>query len=446
MRAAAVFGLVAAGLAAVAAPRAQDTSFWSFIPEDSVIDRCTAGTPAHGAAAAGLGRLSARIDSLRDSDPHAPVLDELHALLHEPCFVPASETDRLPRPDSAASLREWGSAGGLDWLRSYLELPNYNLVSHVVLPPDARPTLLRRAAWNGALAEVICDPGDRACGGQTRGWRDRAEAAFELHHQAGKHRSWSERQQPRDPESVSRSCAAVLETVEPQGRYLAWRECLESSRPRRRAMPLGATRAPGRGWFIIEGRRGHQDFCDGIAAYDLTTGAALAVRSCSALVLETDGSMNIAAIDARRKESVTAGAMPVDNLREAVWMLALRTQVPELQVAAEFYPLPKGLEVVSSRAQPGPERLQSSVFSTGQTLLAWHWLLDGRVPVSGGLLLGSFEAHEAHAEQLLLIAEAGLVEGCVRARPPASVTFGSKETEDRYQDALKKWRRAPRCR
>jgi hypothetical protein len=132
-------------------------------------------------------------------------------------------------------------------------------------------------------------------------------------------------------------------------------------------------------------------------------------------------------------------------------MIALQPQVPELQVASEAYPIPEGMAVVSGRRRLGQDeewqtQRWTALGSTAQTELAWHWLWSGRVPASGGLLLASFEAHEAHAESLLLIAEAGLIEGCIRARPPQNVTFGSKESEDRYQDALKKWRRAPLCR
>ena len=39
----------------------------------------------------------------------------------------------------------------------------------------------------------------------------------------------------------------------------------------------------------------------------------------------------------------TAGVVPAQNLREAVWMLLLRGEVEEVQLNAEFYPLPDGV-------------------------------------------------------------------------------------------------------
>jgi hypothetical protein len=89
-----------------------DSGFWSFLERGQTIRRCASTSPAHVDANASLARLTDRILRLRDTDPHGLVLDELHALLKSECFWMASETGRMPAPDSTRSLKEWWSAGG----------------------------------------------------------------------------------------------------------------------------------------------------------------------------------------------------------------------------------------------------------------------------------------------------------------------------------------------
>src|SRR5262245_33795234 len=101
------------------AAEAQDSSFWSFLKEGQTIRRCTPMSAAHVEAKASLARLNDQLVRLANIDPLDPALKELHGLLRTECFWMASETGRLPTPDSTRSLKEWWSSGGEDWLASY---------------------------------------------------------------------------------------------------------------------------------------------------------------------------------------------------------------------------------------------------------------------------------------------------------------------------------------
>ena len=41
-------------------------------------------------------------------------------------------------------------------------------------------------------------------------------------------------------------------------------------------------------------------------------------------------------------ERIRTGTVPVQNLREAVWMMLFRGEAEEVQLNAEYYPLPAG--------------------------------------------------------------------------------------------------------
>src|SRR5262245_1650903 len=83
----------------------QDTDFWSFLRQGQTIRRCTPMSPAHSEAKTNLQRFSDRMLRVADSDPLRPVLDDLYALLKSECFWMASETGRVPTPDSTLSLK-----------------------------------------------------------------------------------------------------------------------------------------------------------------------------------------------------------------------------------------------------------------------------------------------------------------------------------------------------
>lgn len=257
---------------------AQDASFWSFLRAGHVVTRCGESTPAYEQAKARLERLDKRIQELKSADPPARVAGELRDLLRTECFLPAVETDRIPKPDTALSLKEWWTtAGGGDWLESFLELPRLgpvdSLKPHVVVRADARKTLDLDAHRQHPLSTLLCPLVDSACGAETRGWRLRADAYFEAHRALGSNIGPTDDEpQKRGPGDVSEQCADKMSSTQTGQRYQDWRDCIEMAGPKRVALPLGEFKAPTTGWVVITGRRGHYDFCDTTRAYNLTTG------------------------------------------------------------------------------------------------------------------------------------------------------------------------------
>ena len=212
---------------------------------------------------------------------------------------------------------------------------------------------------------------------------------------------------------------------------------------------------------MIAGRRGHYDFCDTTRAYNLATGAAFISDSCSGLALMRDGNVDVDATNSARVESTRAGRVPVQNLREAVWMMLFRGEAAALQLTAEYYPLPAGfIPQVTVRGRDRNPSTDMMMVSTAQTSLTWWWMPPGGAAFVGQLKWpGSFDAAEDHAVSLLSVAEAGLVEGCAAERAPSSAVFSSRRArqlndvspesiEDLLQDFRKasdKWKKLAFC-
>jgi len=245
-------------------------------------------------------------------------------------------------------------------------------------------------------------------------------------------------------------------------RYQGWRDCIEIARSKRVALPLGEFKAPTTGWVVITGRRVHYDFCDTTRPYNLTTGAAFIDDSCSALALKPGGDVDFGATNKARVESVKVGSIQADNLREAVWMMLFRGEAEELQLKAEYYPLPAGLSPqVTVRTRRDDLSAASMWANTAQTSLTWRWL-----PTTGTGFVGeatwpsSYDAAESHAASLLAVAEEGFVEKrCAELRFPAASTFTSskdrnlnevaadaiREHDRDFKKAADKWRALPLC-
>ena len=262
------------------------------------------------------------------------------------------------------------------------------------------------------------------------------------------------------PGVTSRECAEKAASSAVDLRYQAWRTCIESRRPTRFTLPLGDFKAPATGWIVVSGRRGHYDFCDTTRAYDLATGAAFISDSCSALALRRGGNVDFDATDRARVERISAGTVPVQNLREAVWMLLFRGEAEQVQLEAEYYPLPPGLVPRVTVQEEDDVFTAGMSFNTGQTDLVWRW-----VPAAGTAFVGevtwpgSYDAAEDHAVSLLTIAEEGLVAGCA-AQPvpsPAAVRSRSarnlndvsaesiRELDRDLGKAFDKWKALPVC-
>jgi hypothetical protein len=216
--------------------------------------------------------------------------------------------------------------------------------------------------------------------------------------------------------------------------------------------PIGGLRAPEDGWFIVRGRRGHYQFCDEIRAFDLATGSVHAVASCSGLVLRDGGSVDGAQTDAGRVLQETSGRVPVDALREAVWMALWSTEMSDHNdqlLGGMGYPLPQTIEPMGrDNATVG---LMGMSMSSGQTTLDWTYVRDDRPSVSGRLRWPEDYNDGAmdHAVRLLQIAEAAMAVGCVSAGVPGvSPLDANRETLSETQRELERALasiKAPRC-
>lgn len=461
--------LVAMALALLVQSLAQAQGFWSFLPANETLRRCAKDSAAHVSAERGLRELDVAVERLGPADSPGPSVETLYNLLKTECFWMASESLRLPKPDSVQSLQEWWRSGGESWLAAYLELPMLGLVEalqpHVVLPPDTRKTLSADTAPQHPLRRFLCDEADLSCGSETQGWVLRAEAAFETHHDLGKFDN-APRQFSTDPlvrsQDASTACDTRDASAQSRGDYSRWRACIEGQRPTRTALPLGRFRAPSDGWLIVEGRRGHYDFCDSVSAFNLKTGGTFVFESCSGLALLRDGSVDRDATNRARKERAFSGVVDIGDLREAAWMMMFRGETEQIQLRSETYPLPADMvpELVHEERSEDFTSM-GAWWNSGQTTLAWRLVLSDKSAFAGELTWPTFyDAAEDHAGMLLSVVEQGLVEGCA-GRPPGDGELVPKATPQllkgvavdgiealmvEFRKAAPRWRLLRNCR
>jgi hypothetical protein len=355
-----------------------------------------------------------------------PPLAELRRFLSNPCFVWARFSLGATKPDSAASLRTWWVEYGYSWLSTTAAQPSSR---RVTLPPDFRPSLFLAGHEHETLTPLLCASSDARCGAETRGWLLRAQEAFDRHDDFYESIPPDDLASPpgrKEWHEAGPVCDAQAAAAKPADRLATWRDCIDNLRPVVARLPVGRFRAPTRGWLIIAGRRGHYAFCDGVAAYDLATGAASAVRSCSTLVLANGGFVDGAKTNAARRNETDSGTVSVDNLRELTLMLLLLEHGTRLAASADEGQLPPNVTVPTTAPPRLQQRGGSGFITSGDTLLSWRWIDGARTLASGELRWpGSSRAEEAHADQLLEILEAGLSPGCAPAAPPALAAGGN---------------------
>jgi hypothetical protein len=386
--------VVASATASAQAP----AGFWSFLEFNRPISRCAEDSDAHQAAGDRVTLLEEQLSRLKPSDDHAAALESLHALLKTECFLFASEMQALPHPDSAASLKDWVSRGAMQWLWSYLDYPKYAtpLRPHVVLPPDARPTLTREHARDHALSPYLCSSSDPNCGVATRGWRARAERGFgaplereiDLEHR------------------ISDECDAKASSEPADRQYMAWHACVESRKSKTSTFPIGEFQAPSAGWLVITGRRRTYESCDSTSAYNLESGAAVVSERCSA-----------------RGERVVGGKVSIESLREAVWMMLFTAEVKPMLWRAQAFPLPRSVEP-KIYAGASPMTVEGGPISSSISMLTWRLIVPGGRSYAGlQAWPRSYDRAEDHAASLIEVVEHGIVEGCMPRQAPAPVVM-----------------------
>jgi hypothetical protein len=387
--------------------------------ETGYVTACTPGTPEQEEARELFEALQAVVDELEPVADPAPFNAALTALLAHPCYALAEETAEDLAADSGLSARTFWDGGGYSWARHYLWLGDPKSRGLSYFAPTMRRSLTKEHSSGHPLAELLCSASDESCGALQTAWAQRADRVFE--------RITGRDFEDIDPDGEVDKCEEEANEVMPGERYLAWRDCVAQIPPRRWALPLGGLAVPDRGWLVINGRRGHYQFCDEIRAYDLATGSAYVASSCSGLMLQSGGSVDQQGTDANRNANVQVGKLPREYLREATWMILQVDEVqPNVRPSGFGFPIPES--VVAARPEEALGLVGSGNYSwsSGQTRLGWTYVRDGKALQSGELTWpGDYnEPARDHAVKLLQIAEAGFEGGCAPASLPRKLSAG----------------------
>jgi hypothetical protein len=407
----AITGAVAAARPAAAAPE--------------IIRPCRPGTPAHDAASKALDALDRDIRKLAPAADPAPLSKRLAALGAQACFRIVG--DLGPDAKSGLALRTWWEDGGHAVAAGALALAGDAPI--VWVAPDVRRALTRETAPGHRLAPLLCPAYDETCGRDTDGWRLRAEAALARATRARDGESRGSRHGlaawKRERPPTSDDCDAYARQAPPRQRLTHFRDCLAATADRAPALPIGRVKKPTEGWLVVSGRRGHYAFCDELRAFDLATGSAYRVASCSGLALRSDGGVDHRATDDRRKVDHERGSVSLDEIREAAWMLLQLGELDNDVLTGGFgQALPEGVTAISAEEEPVLGTLsRTASVTSGQTSLHWRVTTTGRDLGSGTVTWPRDlnDDAEAYATELLEVAEKSFAPGCPRAAPPAAL-------------------------
>jgi hypothetical protein len=429
--------LISAATSATAFQVEREYDFWSFLKSGTVITPCVEDSVESKAAGKALDVLNGKIEAASFSSPLQPLILDFHALLKSQCFRIAVEDGDPPKFSHILSLKDWWEDGGRSWLAGYLREHRYgrstDLKRITVFPGDPRSVLLPFRAADPFLKGLMCPP-EQECPG-VKGWRERAEAAFT---QRTPPASWSD----EPTTELWRACETHAKSRGAEGAYQAYRTCLrggldfEAYKKLRvdrwrtdrsvSSLPIGSFRPPDDGWLSVSGRRGHYDFCDGAALFDLKTGSAFKSDSCSGLVLRRGGSVDFGATDAKRRANSNRGTVSVDNLRELVWMLLMKSYVEERDPGRSFPISDSFVRRWSVVGDEGRVSGGSAFSSTAETRLDWKWMAPtGETRAQGELTwppwFWSPDLAESHAAELLSVMEGSMQAGCPASRPSSEV-------------------------
>jgi hypothetical protein len=361
-----------------------------------------------------------------DAHPEA-LIARIEAMVNTKCFEILGGISL--RAADGLSLKTYWESGGFARLRDTLHLGEKG---HRMMwtEPSVRRSLTVETVPTSPVIGMLCSVNDEDCGTETAAWELRADQIFTLAGTAN----------DRVHESID--CAARARTVPPRRRFKVWRECFEGSQADRwsvgrTSLPIGRTRAPKQGWLVIKGRRGHYSFCDEVGAYDLATGSAYVLSSCSALALEASGTVNAKATNDARQTQFKIGHLSIDHLREAVWMMVLLDELDsDVRVNSVGTELPEWIQaqVDSEGWDLGGIIGGAHGGSTAQTTFDWDIVGGDHLQKSGRLTYPySMNVAEDHAIHLLRIAEMKFEHGCPEVTMPVSLVKLSSRTGDAFK-------------
>jgi hypothetical protein len=399
---------------------------------DELAVPCAVDSKAFRLAKQELEALEQRIEQLQPTDDPEPIWSALNELLMRECFALSGVVNGYANdaaPSSGIALRTWWKDGGDDWVEQFLyaEMTFERPSVRVAFAPELTP--------GHPLVDLFCPLAEPDCDVQTRGWKLRANQAFEDHAE----RRWTRFNDDDDELPAVRDedrCEALAVSKPSHLRYETWIRCIDHVTLRGSVLPIGGLRVPRAGWFVVRGRRGHYQFCDELRAFDLATGSVHAVASCSGLALRNDGSVDGAQTNAGRVLEEKSGRVPVDALREAVWMALWSSEMSQHNqlLGGNGYWLPEAIEPMGRGGVAFG--LMGLAMSTGQTTLDWTYVRDGHPSVSGKLSWPEDynDGARNHTARLLQIAESAMVVGCAPAAVP-KISFAGGGTSVSPRDA-----------
>ena len=372
---------------------------------------CAADSPEHRDATSKLLVLQGEMNNLKSDDDHTVTAEKLDELIAHPCLELARSIRNVPenRPTAAAALIEFWNDGGSTWLWNEV---NRATARQIVLPPQFRSVLSRELNSKSVLAPLLCGQKDSKCGASSRGWAHRAMVALQAEKDVDANKA-------KTIEESRKECVVEAMKQPETLRFSRWHACVDALRPRRESLPLWLPRSPRSGWLVVRGRRGHYSFCDGVALFDLATGASYSMRSCSGLALTSSGRVNQKATDAKRAREFRRGKVNVENLRETLWMLLLLESVEE-ERETTYIDIPEQINAVANDQGFIGSMTGSYMSSSAQTTLFWRYVAGETAELAGTVRWPSDynSAASTHAVELLRVTEAAFVAGCPKARLP----------------------------
>ena len=386
---------------------------------DVPVRPCAPGDPELTSAERELSQIDSAVAALDIAADPEPLVERIKALAATHCLRMMDGLELAPT--SGLSLKTYWAEGGSSHVRSYLDLSKPG--EHWLwLAPAVRRALTLETNPTSPIRELLCPFADTTCGIEARGWAVRAAHEFRALAVQSNQDGADALATSADPDA----CKHVALRAARKDRFATFRDCEERRRIEHAALPIGQTRALDHGWLIVQGRRGHYSFCDESRAYDLTTGSAYRMASCSGLELESDGSVDFRATDAQRKTSLEMGHLPLLALREAAWMLLLMGEVDPRAAAGYGVSLPNSVPLTVDDDFWHGFGLTMHVTSA-DTVLAWR-VVGSPETIKAGKLRWSPEplddAAAEHAASLLRVAEASLIEDCPEVPPPGSLLRG----------------------
>ncbi len=404
---------------------------------------CDPEGPDYAKAKAELAALDPALANIGDLEDPAPLVQRIEAVLESPCLGLARLHAVPLRAESGLALRLWRERGGVEWLASGLAFAKGG-TGEPSFPPTMPITLSLDTHPSHALAPWLCGLHDEACAATTAGWRARAQQVM------GRNENVrfvvEQRRDARRCEASALEHAEYLSQLDehdPGEPCTSWARCMFEAEGDDTEFPLGGLRAPEDGWLVIEGRRGHYQFCDELHAYELATGAAHVVRSCSGIVFDEHAGIDEQAVAAQRRGQVQRGAVPRDTVRELVFMLLVADHVRSPSIPKHTRPnAPLEIDWPDDTTGALGVSNVTEFGGSNQTELSWRY-----VPPKGPAIEGHFSwppgynrAPQRHAANLLSVVEAGIVPGCPPRPLPATLPLGPSLTGvspiDASQDAL----------